>query len=112
MWRELQELCYKVRLSDENDRCIWLLEKNGKFRVKSMYTALKTKQTGCEFKDFWVVKVPLRVKVFLWLVCKNSILTRDNLRKRGWEGGELCCFCCEKESIDHLMFRCPVARYA
>jgi hypothetical protein len=60
-------------------------------------TTLKIKQTMCEFKYFWVVNVPLRVKDFVWLVFKNSILTRDNLLKRGWEGGESCFYYSEKE---------------
>jgi hypothetical protein len=61
LWRELQDLCSKVSLIDGTDRCIWLLEKNGKFIVKFIYTALKMKQTVCEFKDFWVVKVRLEL---------------------------------------------------
>jgi hypothetical protein len=53
----------------------------------------------------------LRVKVFIWLVFRNSILTRDNLLKRGWEGSEKCCFFCEKQTVDHMLLNCPVARY-
>lgn len=38
---------------------------------------------------------------------KNSILTRVNLVKRGWRGS----FCGSKETIDHLFFTCPVAKF-
>jgi hypothetical protein len=42
---------------------------------------------------------------------KNSILIKDNLVKRGWEGDETCRFCNSKETINHLFFECALARY-
>jgi hypothetical protein len=35
--------------------------------------------------------VPLKIKVFLWLVFKKCVLTRDVLKHRGREG--TMCFC-------------------
>ena len=39
------------------------------------------------------------------------MLTRDNLKKKGWEGTKLCGFCGAKETLEHLMFTCPLAKY-
>ena len=47
----------------------------------------------------------------MWLVEKNSILTRDNLTRRGWHGDKRCNFCLENESVNHLFFDCSMARY-
>jgi len=47
----------------------------------------------------------------MWLVEKNSILTRDNLTRRGWHGDKRCYFCLENESVNHLFFDCSMARY-
>lgn len=41
---------------------------------------------------------------------KKSILTRDNLLKRGWKGNKNCVFCGQDETIDHLFFSCSVVR--
>lgn len=54
--------------------------------------------------------MPAKIKVFLWLMNKKSILTRGNLLKRGWKGDKCCFFCGQDESIDHLFFTCSVAR--
>lgn len=59
----------------------------------------------------WDVKLPLRLKVFLWLMLKRSILTKDNLIYRGWVGDKTCMFCGADESINHLFFFCPLSRY-
>ncbi|KAJ4757296.1 Cyst nematode resistance protein-like protein [Rhynchospora pubera] len=44
--------------------------------------------------------------MFLWLLSKRRLLTRDNLVLKGWEGDPRCCYCYSLETIDHLMFRC------
>ena len=63
------------------------------------------------FKFMWKVKLPLRIKTFLWLILKGSILTRDVLLDRGGDCTKNCLFCGKDESIDHLFLRCPLARY-
>lgn len=39
MWMELQNLCGEVVLTEQRDKCKWLLEKSGQFTVKSLYSA-------------------------------------------------------------------------
>jgi hypothetical protein len=56
------------------------------------------------------MKVPLKVKVFMWFLNRKVILTKDNLIKRNWVGSETCCFCDCKEFIQHLFFDCPFAK--
>jgi hypothetical protein len=34
----------------------------------------------------WKVKIPQRIKVCLWLVLKNRVLSKENLRARKWQG--------------------------
>jgi hypothetical protein len=53
----------------------------------------------------------MRVKTFIWLVLKKSILTKDVLSHRGGKCDLKCLFCGKNESIDHLLFQCPLARY-
>ena len=42
---------------------------------------------------------------------EKSILTRDTLRERGGVCTKNCLFCGQDESINHLFFKCPLARY-
>ena len=79
-------LCRDVVLTESRDRCRWMLNNSGIFSVKSLCDAIKINQSGCPFKKLWFIKVPAKIKIFLWLVAKRSILTRDVLKSRGWEG--------------------------
>ena len=42
---------------------------------------------------------------------KGVILTKDNLKKCNWNGDDGCCFCNNKETIQHLFFDCHVASF-
>jgi hypothetical protein len=59
----------------------------------------------------WKVKLPLKVKVFIWYLIKGVALTKDDLAKRWWKLGLKCCFCNMFEFIQHLFFYCPYARF-
>lgn len=82
-WQQLQNLCDNVMLNEDRDRCVWSLAKSGNFTVRSMYLMIKALWIRCPFRKLWFIKIPLKIKVFLWLIFKNSILTKDNLTKRG-----------------------------
>jgi hypothetical protein len=81
------------------------------FSVNSMYKKKMEDQVLIPYKFLWKSKLPHKIKVFFWLVVRNKILTRDNLKKRSWIGSTDCCFCGGDESIDHLFFHCPIAKY-
>ncbi|WVZ51651.1 hypothetical protein U9M48_002773 [Paspalum notatum var. saurae] len=57
-------------------------------------------------KFLWKLRLPLKIKIFNWLVHKEVILTKDNLLKRRWKGDDRCCFCDNKETVQHLFFDC------
>jgi hypothetical protein len=44
-------------------------------------------------------------------VFRERIHTMDNLKKKRWKGEERCLFCLERESVDHLLFRCSLLVY-
>jgi len=98
-------------LSSERDYPKWLGERDGKFSVKSQYASLWAADTEDKNKNLWKAKIPLKIKVFMWLVKSNAILTKDNLSKKGWQGDQTCSFCSTPETIEHLFFGCAMARY-
>jgi len=89
---------------------IWKFEKNGTFSVKSTYNALTNCDGGQPFKHIWKSKIPAKIKIFLWSVANEAILTKDNLLKRRWRGDPLCYFCHQPETTNHLLFTCSTAR--
>lgn len=46
-----------------------------------------------EYSPIWQSKLPLEIKIFLWLVIKDKNLTRINLLKKDWSGSPDCLFC-------------------
>ena len=89
---------------------IWKWSKNSVFSTKSVYDSLTKEDTGRHFNHIWKAKVPYKIKIFMWLVENNAILTKDNLIRRHWVGDPICQFFTTHESIDHLFFQCPVAK--
>jgi hypothetical protein len=49
------------------------------------------------------MKVPLKIRIFMWFLNRKEILTKDNLVKRNWTGDKKCAFCDEEETIEHLL---------
>lgn len=91
------------------DRIIWRWKSTGQFYVHSLYTWLD--YGGMKDKVYttlWKTKIPLKIKIFMWLVKEGKILTKDNLAKKGWSGNMTCQFCNLVETIDHLFVTCPV----
>jgi hypothetical protein len=59
------------------------------------------------WKAIWSSKTIPKIDMFTWTLAHKSILTVENLRKRGWEGPYRCPLCCHsEETIDHLLINC------
>lgn len=73
----------------------WRFNALGIYTVKSLYKFLNHGGIlPTVIPDLWKIKIPLKIRVFLWLVCNNKVLTRVNLVRRGWSG-----------STDYVFFR-------
>lgn len=55
-------------------------------------------------------KIPLKIRIFLWLVKQKKVLTRVNLSKNGWQGYVRCPFCGKSETVDYLSVQCSFAK--
>jgi hypothetical protein len=61
-------------------------------------------------KHLWKIKVPLKIRIFMWFLHRRVLLTKDNLAKRKWQGSQKYCFCDQKETVQHLFISCPLAK--
>uniref|UniRef100_A0A0A9I0G1 Reverse transcriptase zinc-binding domain-containing protein n=1 Tax=Arundo donax TaxID=35708 RepID=A0A0A9I0G1_ARUDO len=65
----------------------WALEKNRCFSTASLYKAITNPgKRDLRCRDIWTAKVPLKVKMFMWLVYKNKIQSTEQLIKKKWQG--------------------------
>jgi hypothetical protein len=50
----------------------------------------------------WKLKLPLKIRIFLWYLGRGVTLTKVNLAKRGWTSSMKCYFCNQNETIQHI----------
>ena len=88
----------------------WFSAKN--FTSKKCYHFLLDGGIHPKFsKIIWKIKVPQKVKYFLYLSFLDKILTKSNLVKKGWKGNNNCSLCDSKEVIsDHLFLQCQFSK--
>jgi hypothetical protein len=98
-------------LSTKKDLVKWMWEESDTFSVKSMYNHLFSLEVNNPKKKLWEAKIPMKIKIFVWLIDANAILTKDNLSRKNWQGDKRCFFCNIFESVVHLFFDCYMARY-
>jgi len=110
MWSHLCHRLMEVTLTDVPDVFKWNLTQNGKFTVKSMYEDFMNGHTRYLQKYLWKLKIPQKIKIFMWFLHKKVLLTKDNLAKRNWKGNLHCSFCGNDENIEHLFISCPFAK--
>jgi hypothetical protein len=60
------------------------MAKDGKFSVKSLYKQLWSNEVDGSFRHPWKSKIPLKIKVWQWLIWHNAIPRKDNMLKRNW----------------------------
>jgi hypothetical protein len=111
LWNDLVWRIMHVRLNDQNDVFVWNLHQHGSFTVHSLYLALITNGTAHINKQLWRMKVPLKIKISMWYLRKEVVLTKDNLTKQNWGGSKQCSFCLRDETIQHLFFDYYYARF-
>lgn len=64
-----------------------------------------------QWKFIWDFPSLPKIDFFCWTVAHQSILTRDNLRRRGVEGPSRCPLCLsDVETVSHLLLLCPFAQ--
>jgi hypothetical protein len=71
-----------IRLTDRSDIFKWSLNSSGQFSVSSMYQVFIDTNIVSNNSYLWKIRIPLKIKVFIWLLYREAILTKDNLVKR------------------------------
>ena len=61
-------------------------------------------------QDLWQIKIPTRIKIFLWYLKRGVVLTKDNLARRNWNGDTRCSFC-HSRIYSSPFFECFYAKF-
>ena len=101
-WHQLVARVMDIQLQDQSDSFVWSLQQNGLFSVRSMYWAITISNIIPHNHIIWKLKLPLKIKIFMWYLIKGVTLTKDNLARLRWKGSLKCCCCNLNETIQHL----------
>ena len=100
-----------VLFSHKKIRVYWLLERDGNFTTASLYRELMFPEVRNKWMEIWNAKLPLKIIFFLWQVYNDKIQSAEQLKKRNWRGDIECKLCGLRETIDHIIFGCALARF-
>lgn len=90
---------------------MWALEPSGKFSSKSLYRLMVNPgEVDTRMRDMWEVKMPLKIKVFLWMLWHDRVQTGEQLKIRKSKHSEFCKYCGRLETRDHLFFNCHISQ--
>ncbi|WVZ99656.1 hypothetical protein U9M48_044919 [Paspalum notatum var. saurae] len=110
-WQSLVAQITHVNLVDESD-IFRNMTSSKLYTVRSHYLHLIDRNPPFRHKGIWKIKIPLKIKIFLWYLQKGVILTKDNLAKKNWMGSQKYCGCNINETIEHLFLFCPADTYS
>lgn len=111
----LQKACEQLDISidlcvDQSDELTWRWAASGSYTAKSAYHILI--QGGLvrwQFWCTWCYYIPPTVKLFLFLLLKDKLLTREVLQRRSFNCPDIFCPMCDSGAVEtslHLFFQC------
>ncbi len=108
----LNSLIGSLSLTGQSDVIGWRWGNRSSFTVSSAYRFLIFDGINdTKITQLWKLRVPLKIKIFLWLGARNRIPLAELLKRRGWIGPTICSLCRQDdESSEHLFFGCNFAR--
>ncbi|KAJ4772002.1 RNA-directed DNA polymerase (reverse transcriptase)-related family protein [Rhynchospora pubera] len=91
----------------------WKWSTTGEYSSASSYRILADPGMRSPYHILlWKIKAPPKVRIFLWLILLDRILTQQNLARRNWPSITSCQCCSEgcMETSVHLFVHCTFAK--
>ncbi|KAL9236717.1 hypothetical protein vseg_011353 [Gypsophila vaccaria] len=103
-----------VQDDDSPDTYFWNASPCGTFTVKSTMEMIRSdsnSDTRINWKLPWRIPAPQKVRLFVWLVLQDRILSNSNRLKRGLADNARCSACGHlEETTLHILRECPKAK--
>ncbi|KAK3198465.1 hypothetical protein Dsin_021880 [Dipteronia sinensis] len=105
------------------DSLIWDFENNGCFSVRSGYwvgrdlacsrdMASNSGELSNWWKVLWRMKLPMKIKLFIWKACNDWIPSMANLTRRKIRVDDICPICKkENETTIHALWECKNLKF-
>ena len=107
----LKQIVNEVVLQDKEDRIIWVANNNCLTSAAVYQRLTEFSHNNRSWSQIWCMKIPPRIKVFLWQAEHNRLPTYDLLKRRSVRFENLCKWCnAEEETQAHLFFQCSLAK--
>lgn len=98
----------------EKDSWYWKFEKLGTYSVKSAYGHIRemkennrSEDNSGFWKQLWNLKIPTKIKHFMWRALSGNLPTKDNLRNKRVEVDAWCPVCQrDAETTVHTLLTC------
>lgn len=110
--KNLEVLIKQVKFSQEEDSLVWLISKKP-YAVNKAMEIFSGSGGEVSWHFIWKLKIPHKIKLFLWKVHLSILPTSLFLLARGiiTDSEGICAFCRrDLESIEHLFFHCHFSR--
>ena len=92
----------------------WFLNINGEFSIRTTYKALCENDISARSrlnKEVWDLLAHQKIKVFMWLIINNALLTNYARFKRGMSNVDNCALCgIYLESTLYVLHDCKKAK--
>ena len=102
----------EVTLTQDDDSLVWRWTHSGTYSANSVYKVMiGAGKIGWHLVNIWKLRVPPTVRLFLFLLLKGKVLTKDVMRRRKFNCDPRCEMCNHNlpETAIHLLFSCRFA---
>uniref|UniRef100_A0A453T0D6 Reverse transcriptase zinc-binding domain-containing protein n=1 Tax=Aegilops tauschii subsp. strangulata TaxID=200361 RepID=A0A453T0D6_AEGTS len=72
------------------DSISWRLESTGRFSTKSLYSAIAPSSALEPFSLIWDIRLPLKIRIFLWQWIRGRLPSGVEVLKRNGPGDGMC----------------------
>ena len=100
-----------MSVTDASDAFSWRLESSGRFSTRSLYAAIAPSPAPEPFGLIWDIRLPLKIRIFLWQWIRGRLPSGVEVLKRNGPGDGLCPLCGTVEDANHIFFACSTAQF-
>ena len=111
-----KDLILQIPLSSRRDEDVWywLADSRGCYSVRSCYKMLTSTSPNpftSVWRKLWKLKVPNKVKSFIWRAATNVLPTATNLTSKSVDIPSTCAVCnAHEETVTHALIECSFAK--
>uniref|UniRef100_A0A453QSE4 Reverse transcriptase zinc-binding domain-containing protein n=1 Tax=Aegilops tauschii subsp. strangulata TaxID=200361 RepID=A0A453QSE4_AEGTS len=79
-----------MNVEEDLDALSWRLEPSGRFSTKSLYAAIAPLADPEPFSLIWDIRLPLKIRIFLWQWIRGRLPSGVEVLKRNGPGDGMC----------------------